>query len=303
MTVRDLASDDSAFFLKSEYGPLSDFWPAVAFTNPQVKTRIDRNYQAGHDFVLYTGTGGAETENPEDRRRLLSLVRLDKTQSRPTQQLVPAASWQWAQDKYPGKWQYAFAVLEGWSLVEKPLASELLSNSYSKLGEFPFRGSVLRIEEAEKQRVLDLRVKRVDLPHRPPLLIAMTRDALLRDSSLNVEATRISDLAFNRVRISGTPQSHTAPLRSAPTNFLLLVAEKLRQIPLLCELCSGEMYLRPVNRLLQPSPDRDESAEGSYGPENFRLVHLACNLAKNDASETQYREWFQTALDAFARGE
>lgn len=301
MTVRDIATADSAFFLKSEYGPLSDFWPAVAFSNPQVKTRIDRNYQAGRDFILYTGTGGVETENPEHRSRLLSVVRLDKTQSRPTEQLIPAASWQWAQDKYPGKWQHAFAVLEGWSLVERPLASDLLPNSYSKIGEFPFRGSVLRIDDAEKQRLLDLQVERVDLPYRPPLLAAMTRDALLRDRNLNLEATRISDLVFNRVRISGTPQSHMAPLRSAPNDFLLLVAEKLRQTPLLCELCSGEMYLQPANRLLQPSPDRDDSAEASYGPENFRLVHLACNLAKNDTSETQYREWLQIALDAFAR--
>ena len=51
------------------------------------------------------------------------------------------------------------------------------------------------------------------------------------------------------------------------------------------------MYLRPLNRLLQPSPDRIDSALGDYGPKNFHLSHLACNLGKSDASIDHFREW------------
>jgi hypothetical protein len=51
------------------------------------------------------------------------------------------------------------------------------------------------------------------------------------------------------------------------------------------------MPIKPANKLLQPSPDRIDSKIGDYGPENFQLVHLACNLGKNNATTAQYDEW------------
>ena len=53
------------------------------------------------------------------------------------------------------------------------------------------------------------------------------------------------------------------------------------------------MHLQPSNKLLQPSPDRIDSNAASYGPENFQLVHLACNLGKNNATAAQFEEWLQ----------
>lgn len=55
------------------------------------------------------------------------------------------------------------------------------------------------------------------------------------------------------------------------------------------------MLLQPTNKLLQPSPDRIDSVSGSYGQESFQLVHLACNLAKNDASVVQFQQWLNVA--------
>jgi hypothetical protein len=73
------------------------------------------------------------------------------------------------------------------------------------------------------------------------------------------------------------------------------VAEKLQEQPLCCPLCGGLVPLQPENKLLQPSPDRTDSASGSYDQEAFQIVHLACNLAKSNATVGQFQEWLDVA--------
>jgi len=65
---------DSRFLLKSEYGPFSDDWPVLAFSNPRLGDMLRRQFRTGVDFVLITGTMGRETSEEEHRGRLLSLV-------------------------------------------------------------------------------------------------------------------------------------------------------------------------------------------------------------------------------------
>ena len=47
------------------------------------------------------------------------------------------------------------------------------------------------------------------------------------------------------------------------------------------------MHIKPQNKLLKPSPDRIDSSDGDYGPKNFQLAHLACNLGKNNATTAE----------------
>jgi hypothetical protein len=161
------------------------------------------------------------------------------------------------------------------------------------MGRYPYRGMVLRIEGPEREALLDLNLSPLSLRLRPAMKAALTFDAILSDPDLNTEANRIADLVFNRVDASGSTQQHTAPYRNAPSNLVVQVAEKLREQPLVCALCGGLLSLRPKNRMLQPSADRIDSAVGSYGPENFQLAHLACNLAKNNATVEQFEEWLR----------
>ena len=58
------------------------------------------------------------------------------------------------------------------------------------------------------------------------------------------------------------------------------------------------MHLKPSNKLLQPFPVRIDSALGDYGPKNFQLVYLACNLGKNNATDTQLDEWLEIVKSA-----
>jgi hypothetical protein len=58
-----------------------------------------------------------------------------------------------------------------------------------------------------------------------------------------------------------------------------------------CALCGGSIPLQPNNRLLQMSRDRVDSAVKIYDAANIQLTHLGCNLAKNDATITEWREF------------
>ena len=53
------------------------------------------------------------------------------------------------------------------------------------------------------------------------------------------------------------------------------------------------MPLDTTKKLLQVSPDRRDSSNPSYGPENLQITHLACNLAKNDGTTQDFEEWLQ----------
>jgi hypothetical protein len=152
---------------------------------------------------------------------------------------------------------------------------------------------VLEIEGSDRETLLDLVISPLELTNVSTTDGTLSLNDLLKDQVLNEEAVRIAGLVNSRVTASGTIFQGKRPDRSAPINFVLQVAELLKATPLTCALCGGLMYLKPANKLLQPSPDRIDSKVGDYGPENFHLVHLACNLGKNNATESQFDEWLQ----------
>lgn len=296
MRVHDVTKPESKFFLKSVYGAFGSLWTAMSYTRPQLKTYLNRHYRPGTDFILYTGTSGKQTEAEEHRGRLLSVLSIDLTKSYRTEEVVSEESWRWAQAKYPGQWEFSFGVVNGWNFDPPPLSSDVLPHSYPLMGQYPNPGMVLPIQPEEQDLIMGLAISEVSIAARPAMKAALTFQAMLSDRVLNEEAVRISELIYNRVDASGSLQTRTAPQRNAPVSLTLLVAEKLREQPLSCGLCGGLMFLRPTNKLLQPSPDRIDSRLGSYGPENFQLAHLACNLAKNDATVAQFQEWLSLAM-------
>jgi hypothetical protein len=295
MKIRDLVTNESKLFLKSEYGPLSEGWPVVAFSATALKNKIEREYRTGRDFIVYTGTGGPQTEDMNDRSRLLSIVEIDTTRTYHTADVIPQSSWDWATSKYPGQWESAFRAIRGWDIPTRPWTGDVLPNSYPKMGRRPYRGMVLELEGSDREALLDTEVVLI-----PDIDVfrgdgALGMPELLRSENLllNQEANRLADLVYSRVQLSGQVVQHTAPIRTAPTDLLLQIANLLHQSPLTCGLCGGVMTLRPKNKLLQPSGDRRDSSLGDYGPNNYQLVHLACNLGKNSASEEQFQEWLE----------
>ncbi len=268
----------------------------MSYTLPALKVHLDRHYRPLVDFILLTGTSGKDTE-PEYRGRLLSALKIDLTKRYRTEEIVPRGSWQRAQEKYPGQWEYSLGILQAWTFISSPASVDVLPQSYPLMGQYPYRGSVRKIEPEERELILGLEITQESLPTEPAMRPALILQALRNDRVLNEEAVRIAGLIFNRVYSSGNIQTRVAPERTAmpPSDLILMVAEQLRQQPLCCALCGGLMILRSENKLLQVSPDRKDSASGSYGPTNFQLTHLACNLAKNDATEAQFQVWLDVA--------
>ena len=175
MKIRDIAQTDSRFFLKSEYGPLSESWAAMSFSRPQLKTHLIRRYRQGVDFIVYAATCGREALARQHRARLLSVLRIDLTRTYATEQRIPKERWNWAQEHYPGQWERSFGVVEGWNLDDLPLASEIASDSYPKIGQHPNQGMTFRDESGGARGIRKFSISLVPLPKRPAMQDALTK--------------------------------------------------------------------------------------------------------------------------------
>jgi hypothetical protein len=64
-TIGDVATVDSRFFLKSEWGPISAYWPALSFSKRSVGEYLNKEYNPARDFIIYAGT--SDPEGPRTR--------------------------------------------------------------------------------------------------------------------------------------------------------------------------------------------------------------------------------------------
>lgn len=291
MILADIAMSDARFFLKSEYGPLSVDWPVVAFSHASFETQIRREYRTGRDFVVYLGTSGDET--PErDRGCLLSVAEIDTTRIFNTYDYLSESARQWAEKEYPGRWLRSFRVVRGFDLPTRPKAAQLLAQTDRQMWHVPFR----EVKGQDRLALLEVEVaplENLDILHRIGRPLDHTDLLRPENRTLSQEAIRLADLVFNRVNLSGQLVQHRAPERSAPTDLQLQILNLLMRNPLICSLCGGQMQVPATNKLLKISGDRKDSGLGDYGPNNYQLVHFACNLAKNNASDSEFAEWLE----------
>ncbi len=293
LTISAIARPNSRFFLKSEYGPLSSDWPVVAFSSKAFGVKLQRDFRPDIDFIVYTGTGGATTRDPVHRARLLSIVRIDTQEIRRTETAISENSWNSAHANNPGQWENCFRALEGWKIVGYPRTTEVIHDSYAKMGKYPHRGGVLKIVGKERLALLKLVIDPVPLAGENLSVEVEDKTASATEGEMLNESKRIANLIFARVAVSGTTLERTAPERTAPDNLVINVRELLKAKPLVCYLCGGIMHIKPRNRLLQPSPDRIDSSIDDYGARNLKLAHLACNLGKNASSVAEFQQWLE----------
>lgn len=298
-TVGELASTGSRFFLKSEWGPISERWPALSFSKRSVGDYLNREYNPARDFVVYAGTSNPKrTENPLHRQRLLSILITEPGEPIPTEKLVPQDSWQDALKKHDKAWPFSFGVRAGWNLTELPWASDVVRNAYSSLGIRRNWGGVSEILGSERDALFPLLVRWVELPNREVVrATSAARDRIreIRESvSLNSALARMQTLIQGRLGPGRSVWQQTPP-RSLPagTNLTFLLQDKLEEQKSLCALCGKLMRLDTTKKLLQCSPDRIVSTNPSYGADNLQITHLACNLAKNDGSTEDFEEWLE----------
>lgn len=298
-TIGDLASKDSRFFLKSEWGPISPEWPALSFSKRSVGDYLRREYDPSRDFIVYAGTGNPErTTVVEFRKRLLSILVTEPGQPIPTEELVPWDSWQAAKTEHGKMWPFSFAVREAWGCTALPWASDITPEAYRSLGVQRNWGGVVEILGTERNALLSLEIEWVDLPNRAVVQSVSSQRDQIRDivgnTSLNSALVRMEALIKGRLGAVRTVR-HELPTRILPpgTDLIALLNAKWQSQNSLCALCGQLIELETSKKLLQCSPDRIDSKNPSYGDDNLQITHLACNLAKNDGSAEDFEEWLQ----------
>ncbi len=161
--LRDIIARDGRIFVKSEWGPISDDWPAVSFSKRSVGDRLRELFNPTRDVILYVGTSGALTEKPAHRRRLLSAVTVEPSRIYDTQQLVPPASCARAPQMFKDRWKFSMAARRAWDIPSLPLAPEVIPETYRMLGWRQNWGNVVEVQPGERPALLDLPLVPIEL--------------------------------------------------------------------------------------------------------------------------------------------
>ena len=300
MVLKDVIAPDGRIFLKSEWGDMSDEWPAVSFSKRTVGERLRREFNPDRDVILYVGTGNPETtKDPRHRRSILSAIKVEPNATYPTRELIPPESWARAQQGFRGRWESSMAVRRAWTVVGFPLAPDIIPKSYCSLGIRSNWGNVVEVDQGERSALLNLTLLPLDLKLQNAGTQFDDKRAFLNlDALTKTEIGRMAAQIRDRVRRSSTESSRTNPMRFAESDIQIILGKKWRGQLGCCALCGAALVHAPTNRLLACSADRIDSGRPWYDTANLQITHLACNLAKNDVPMAQFEEWLSIVRSA-----
>jgi hypothetical protein len=293
MRLKEIVAEDGRIFLKSEWGPMSDHWPALSFSKRSVGDRLRQEFNPDRDAIIYVGTGDPKsTGAPEHHRRLLSVVKAEPNTIHETRMLVPAASWAEAQRDYRGRWEHSLTIRYAWDIVGFPLAPTVIPKSYRLLGKLENLGNVVEVDETERDGLLGLEVIAIDLQlQEAATAFDDKRGVLSLDVSIRKEIGRIAAILIERAKRGGTETVRVNPARLVDSDIQILLGKKWQEQKGCCLLCGGALVISGSNKLLQASADRIDSSLPSYNSKNLHITHLGCNLAKNDVTMEEFAEW------------
>ena len=178
-----------------------------------------------------------------------------------------------------------------------PAARDVIPAAYRSFSGLQNRGSIILAEGNERKQVMALEGEEISLRISADVRRYIEDVRAIRSIDLDLaakqELTRMADLIIDRVHTGGELSVRRNPQRTAPniSDLIPMLARKWQEQAGLCALCDGPMVPKSPNRLLQPSPDRKDSGDGSYSDDNVQLTHLACNLGKVNSSTGEFLEW------------
>jgi hypothetical protein len=291
MLLHEVVGEGGRIWVKSEWGPASEDWPAVSFSKRTVGDYLRQEFRPGRDAIVYVGTSSsATTEKPEHRQRLLSAVSIEPKQILETRECIPAESWEEAQRQYRGRWLWSMPALAIWEIQGFPPAHNVMPATYRQLGRIVNRGNVVEVVPEEHDNLLQLQVQPVAF--KPPPKVSRfgkTRTLLNLSMEIRAEIGRMAAGIHGRVAASGTERSSANPVRMmSDTDIHIMLGAKWQEQKGCCFLCQGPLLPGTKNYLLQCSPDRIDSQNVAYSETNTRITHLGCNLAKNKASLAEF---------------
>ncbi|AWN50254.1 hypothetical protein DK419_25910 [Methylobacterium terrae] len=287
-------------FLKSEWAPISDYWPALSFSKMSIGQYLSKEFRPGRDILIYVGTSGPETENPEHKSRLISAIVPEPNQILETRRIIPAESWAASVEMHGGdKWPHSLAVVRAASIEGPPfpLARQIIPRAYSAFAVGAGRGGVVEALDDERAAVMVLPVRELPLNLTPAVQAYLQfRESVAVDLPRDVrqEATRMANRIIDRVKKGGEERVTINPIRSAPlfTDLYALLTRIWRQKQGgRCALCGAPLLPGTENPMMQASADRIDSANGAYDDTNVQVTHLACNWAKNKYGVAEFEEW------------
>ena len=285
---------DSRLFAKSEFGPVHDGWPALSFSSRKIAADFAADFRRDRDFVIYIGTTDPNaTPNAEHRSRLLSAVTFEPRTPIDTRQIVSPQSWEETTSKWGVRWEWSFPVLDAYEFKPFPDARAVLGKTYAQLGQISMLGRCVEVDLGERGALLDQLVFRKRLR----IQSAAQQASLLNSDDPDVRRA-LSSLALGiqqRIEQSEKERIGRSPVRAGPnlSDLIISLNAKWKEQGGVCALCGGPLIPNGANRLLQPSPDRIDSANKSYAASNLHLTHLGCNLAKSSCPMEQWDEFLR----------
>lgn len=299
--VADIMSREGRVFLLSQYGPYDgEDWPCVSFPKV-VGPFLQAEFVAGRDVLIYTGTSTNKTLHPDHRKRLLSAVVVDPTRMYPTLDLVPRDSAQRWGNEDGRRWPEAMKAIVATEIATRPFpaAADVAPNAYRTLG-LPPRNLPSEVRADERTAIMRLAISRVELGLSEATVARPSLSPAASIPSVRQEMSRLAHLICDRVQRSGITELKTYPARRSPTkrNLECILIDRWKMQSGRCALCDGGLQLLAANPMLQASVDRINSYDCVYDAETVHIVHLGCNLAKNEYRVSDYREWLAVVRGA-----
>lgn len=215
MKLLEILSGDSRLFAKSEFGALSENWPALSFYSRKIATKFSSEYRRGRDFVIYVGTGDpSKTPDGRHRQNLLSVVSVEPRTPMDTRKIVPPESWDRAVSQYGVRWEWSLPVDAAYTIEGFPKAHDLIPSTYRSLGTLQNLGRCVEIAAEERAGLDGLKLSSVEIELTPRAKIALSLNTDNQD--LKREISRLMDLIMQDVRRAGVERSGENPLRTAP---------------------------------------------------------------------------------------
>jgi hypothetical protein len=273
-------------FLKSEYGPISQLWPAVSFSSEAYARELGGSVNAESDLVLFAGTQNKILTPAKYRERLLCVSRIRSGPPVDSGLLVDADTLANFQGGDQGKFAFSLPPTEAWELPSLPSAREYIGDKYGVIGQGKNRLSYLELSVEEVERLRPIAIKKICLSSVPLDEFNIAESS----SDLDRHLGRVLARLLSRAQQGGSTLSRCAPIRIVSLSKGDLRGMWERQLAT-CNLCGRQIPLLSRNFLLQVSADRIDSQNSNYDLTNTQLVHLGCNLGKSSASEADFSEW------------
>jgi hypothetical protein len=285
-TIGDLLEKGSRVYLKSEYGPVSEKWPAVSFSSDIYARQLGAAFDAEKDLIIFAGTQKEPTPEVE-RGRLLCAMRVFSSEPIDSGLLVDARALADFQNGDEKKYAYSLQLKDAWTISSLPPAKDYVSESYRVIGLGEARRSYLELSPTEIERLRALPIEKLAFAITPLEDLEING---WEEDGLERQLNRMLALLVNRAQSGGKPSLRIAPIREVHLTKNDLRALWKRQSGI-CALCDKQIPVKTSNFLMQVSADRIDSGVPIYNLENTQLAHLGCNYGKNSASVVQFGEW------------